>query len=144
VTKTAARGENAAGRYQRRKSMDLKDMTDNSKTVVDGLFKNALEHFGKKVCDEHPELLVAHVRAGATCFAAMLVADEMSGVAKNLANVAKNVCSDHPLQGETLDGISMALSDIAQAIGKRTYARSKELEERLKKGIDIGLNSKGR
>ena len=39
-------------------------------------------------------------------------------VAEVLAELNENIRTDHPLQGETFDGITLALGDIASALKK--------------------------
>jgi hypothetical protein len=56
------------------------------------------------------EFLAVEIREGSERIA--------DALAKGLTTIAENVRSDHPLQGETLDGIKAELSSIAEAIGE--------------------------
>ena len=49
---------------------------------------------------------------------AYAVAVALLMVAEAITNLNENLRSDHPLQGETLDGITLALGDIASALRK--------------------------
>jgi hypothetical protein len=67
------------------------------------------EVLGKGYARAHPELMAAFIQTAALDFGAAVIARAIEGLAEPLR-------SDHPLQGETLDGLESALNAIADAI----------------------------
>jgi hypothetical protein len=46
--------------------------------------------------------------------------DALFAIADAIRSLSENVRSDHPLQGQTFDGIIGALADIAVAVGEKS------------------------
>jgi hypothetical protein len=74
---------------------------------------------GKGYAKDHPELIAAYMQTAARDFGAGCLAKEISEAAGDLAGaisgLSESMRSDHPLQGETFDGIAGALMAIAEA-----------------------------
>lgn len=83
--------------------------------------------FGKGYAAKHPELVGAFMTASAidmgTAVIARAIQNELNVVAQAIENTSANLRSDHPLLGETFDGVASALNDIAMAIKPEVGAK---------------------
>jgi hypothetical protein len=86
--------------------------------------------FGEGYAKEHPELVGAFMQAAAMDFAACMKADSDEALVGALHRVAENVQSDHPLMGETFEGLVRSLEEIASSI------RPASLEKRQADGVN--------
>lgn len=95
--------------------------------------KFAVEHidhvFGPGYAKAHPELVAAFIQADG-------MSDAAEMICRSLDCVAENVRSDHPLMGETFDGLKGALEWIASAISEVANRFPELAEPQLNGGKD--------
>lgn len=77
--------------------------------------------FGTSYAKTHPELVAAFIHVEGTYAAAKLISD-------SLDSVAENVRSDHPLMGETFEGLRGALEEIASALSDQANSAQEAIE----------------
>jgi hypothetical protein len=73
---------------------------------------------GEDCATRHPELIAAYMRTAASMMHARLIAEAIDDLGGAISNLSEPLRSDHPLQGETLGGLSEALQNIATALQK--------------------------
>jgi hypothetical protein len=88
------------------------------------------ERLGKGYAKVHPELIGAFMQTSAMDLGAAVIARAIenigvSAISSAIEELQESLRSDHPLQGQTLDGIESALSSIASAIKDATRGDQK-------------------
>ena len=90
----------------------LRQAPQTAKQYLNNAISDVDELLGDGYAKKHPELLGAYMQTCALDFGCSIVAHEIQQLQDSLR-------TDHPLQGETLGGISEALGAIAGAIAER-------------------------
>lgn len=77
------------------------------------------KRLGKDYAAKHPELIVGYMRTAATDLGSFFMARAIESVTMAIRELPEPLRSDHPLQGETFDGLSASLRAIAGALGSK-------------------------
>jgi hypothetical protein len=103
----------------------LRQASMTATEYLDNAVQNIDERFGKGYAKAHPELIGAFMQTAAADLGGAVIAraiqDGFEGVAHAITEGYGSEAqrTDHPLMGETLDGITNALQQIAEALSSR-------------------------